>query len=193
MGMLSRRPWLPRALLAAVLLPVAVGFVGVPVYADPYVVDPYAAPPKAGSADAIIALGGIEETAATAYLLAEADVAPVLVISDPYVADRPPNIWRLCRSRPAGVTVMCFAPDPSTTRGEAEEVRRLAELNGWESVIVVAPTFHLSRARWIVGRCFDGEIAMVDTGKTFGPAVWTYQYLYQTAGFVKAAVFQRGC
>jgi len=181
-----------RVLLAIALLPVAVGFVGAPLYVDPLGRAAPAGVPPADVADAIIALGGVEATATTAHRLAEAGVAPVLLIADPYDGDRP-AIDRLCDSRPSGLEVSCFDPRPRTTRGEAREVARLAAERGWDRVVVVAPTYHITRARWIVERCFDGEIVMADTGEPFGAATWSYQYAYQSAAFVKATAFQQGC
>ena len=70
-------------------------------------------------------------------------------------------------------------------------MRRLAERNHWDDVIVVAPRFHISRARMIVKRCYPGRLRMV----AYQPVawfVWPFQYVYQTFGFAKAAVL-RGC
>lgn len=181
------RHW-PRVLLALLLAPVGVAFVGYPVYGDPVL----AAAPERRSADAIIALGGIDATAVRAYELAKAGVAPVLVIADPYGDREPPTIRELCRSGPVDVTVWCFAPDPSTTRGEAREIRRLSEAYGWDDVVVVTATYHVTRARWIIERCYDDDLVMVDAGVAFGPHTWAYHYVYQTAGYVRAAL-QRGC
>jgi uncharacterized SAM-binding protein YcdF (DUF218 family) len=98
-----------------------------------------------------------------------------------------------CNGQDTDAKVICFTPDPSTTRGEAEEVHRLAEQNGWKKIIVVTSTFHVSRARYIFGRCFDGSIEMVGTstgGISLG--TWAYEYLYQTAGYLKAFA-ESGC
>lgn len=180
-----------RVLLALSLSPVAAGFLGAPFYVDP-LGSPVAPAQTVVTADAVIALGGVEATAATAARLAGSGVAPVLVIADPYQDDRP-MIDRLCRSRPSGVEVSCFDPQPRTTRGEAREIRRLATERGWDRVVVVAPTYHITRARWIVERCFDGDVVMADTGESFDPVTWSYQYAYQSAAFIKATAFQRGC
>lgn len=178
-------------LLALCLSPVAVGFLGAPFYVDP--LGSAASAEETGvTADAVIALGGLEATAVTAARLAGSGVAPVLVIADPYQDDRP-AVDQLCRSRPRGVEVLCFDPQPRTTRGEAREIRRLANERGWDRVVVVAPTYHITRARWIVERCFAGGVVMSDTGESFDPATWSYHYAYQSAAFVKATVFQRGC
>jgi hypothetical protein len=55
-------------------------------------------------------------------------------------ADRP-------RVRLAGLTVMCFHPDPGTTRGEAQYIGRMAATDGWSSVILVTTPDQAWRAR----------------------------------------------
>lgn len=87
--------------------------------------------------------------------------------------------------------VICFAPDPSTTRGEARELRAEATAHGWTSAIVTTMPAHISRARTIVSRCFGGSLTMApDAEQPFRG--WAYQYLYQTAATVKAWLLQ-GC
>jgi uncharacterized SAM-binding protein YcdF (DUF218 family) len=100
-----------------------------------------------------------------------------------------------CASPPTGSTryrVICFRPDPSTTRGEARQIQALAQSNGWTRVAVVAPVFHISRARLLVGRCYPHTLFMLALPKRFPWYVWTYQYVRQSAGYVKTAV-HRGC
>mgnify|MGYP002651814759 CR=1 FL=1 len=48
----------------------------------------------------------------------------------------------------------------NTTRGEAIFAQRLAERYGWCSVIVVSWGYHLVRARYVFGHCFDGGTVM---------------------------------
>ena len=103
-----------------------------------------------------------------------------------------PLAHRICHRPPAGVDVVCFEPDPSTTRGEAREIGRLASERDWTRVAVVTSTFHISRSRMIIGRCFHGTLLMLDSGERISAPTWAYQWLYQTAGFVKAEVL-RGC
>ena len=64
---------------------------------------------------------------------------------------------------PAGreFELYCFAPDPPTTKGEGRELRRLASQHRWRTVIVVTLRPHISRARFILEKCFDGELVMV--------------------------------
>ena len=82
--------------------------------------------------------------------------------------------------------MICFQPDPTTTRGEAEEIGRLARQHHWHSVIVVTSTYHVSRARLIVERCMPGTVLMVAAPGKPSLEGWGYQFLYQTGGFAKA-------
>jgi hypothetical protein len=143
-------------------------------------------------ADAIVILGSPEENGRieVAEGMLGAHVANQLVISL-----NSPNQWRayhLCMHPPTGATVTCFQPHPSTTRGEAEEVRRLAQQHGWTSIVVVTSTFHVSRARLTFTRCFTGKVYMAAARRDIGPITWAHQYVYQTLAYVKA-VLQSGC
>ena len=57
--------------------------------------------------------------------------------------------------------VICFEPNPTTTRGEAEEIGSLARAHHWSSVLVVTSRYHVSRARLIVKRCLPGTVRVV--------------------------------
>jgi len=59
-------------------------------------------------------------------------------------------------------------------------------------VIIVAFTPHISRARFILQRCFDGELIMVASPTRISLLDWASEYVYQTAGYVRA-VLQPGC
>jgi hypothetical protein len=58
----------------------------------------------------------------------------------------------------AGANVFCFDPMPGTTRGEAQELARLATANGWDSMLVIVSTDQVHRAREIVDRCTDADV-----------------------------------
>ncbi len=90
------------------------------------------------------------------------------------------------------VRVTCFQPEPATTRGEAEQLRRLVAAHHWSSVLVVTSTYHISRARMILQRCYSGRLLMVPARRGIGAADWAYQYLYQTGGYAKA-LLNPGC
>jgi uncharacterized SAM-binding protein YcdF (DUF218 family) len=62
----------------------------------------------------------------------------------------------------------------------------------WSNLVVVTSRYHISRARLIFKRCFTGRLQMVAAPENINPAQWLYQYFYQSAGYLRAAV-QTGC
>ena len=147
-------------------------------------------------ADAVIVLGG-EHDGREAYglQLAHAGWAKTVVLSDPY-APGDPVMRAACRPS-GGVEVICRAPVPSTTRGEAEIMRRLAAQRGWTKIIVISWRYHLPRARLVFGQCFSA-----DEGAVVAEAVprsyhlsfvhWELVYAYQWGGLIKA-LWQGDC
>jgi hypothetical protein len=137
-------------------------------------------------ADAVVVLGppDVNGRLDAARALLDQHVADTLVISL-----NSPKQWRardLCAQPPAGWDVSCFHADPATTRGEAEQVQRLARQHGWKSIIVVTSTYHVSRARMIFKRCFDGQLSFVAARHGITLWSWVYQSVYQTGAYVKA-------
>jgi uncharacterized SAM-binding protein YcdF (DUF218 family) len=175
-------------LAVLITLSLVIGIGGYRVYAHPRV-DRLA---PGAPVDAVVALGGRIESATYAESLVQQGAAPVLVLSDPYPDGEAPSVDRACASRPSGYQVICFQPDPSTTRGEAREIQALAKRNGWTRVAVVAPTFHISRARLIVERCYPGTVLMLALPQHFPWYLWIHQYVWQSAGYVKTAIM-RSC
>lgn len=171
--------------IASVLALTALAAVaGWPVFVRPQV-DPLR------PADAIVVLGGTPyERFDLGLELARARWAPELLIAASTGLDDP-RMDRYCRTRyPFRVT--CFEPRPWTTRGEAQEIRRQAAAKGWRHIIVVTFTPHISRARYIVDRCFDGELTMIASPGRTDPMFWTWMYLRQSAGYLKAFT-ETGC
>jgi uncharacterized SAM-binding protein YcdF (DUF218 family) len=196
---ISRTARRTGALIAVLAVVVTLaGFAGYPVFVTPRT-DPV---PSGEPADAVIALGGMPESGASAVALYTEGKARHLVLSNPY--GRAHNVvTRTCaeaargHAEMAGVgtggpRVTCFDPSPSTTRGEAREIARLAQDNGWRRVIVIAPTFHISRARMIIERCYSDGLAMVDAQAPIPAPLWVFEYGYQSAGYLKAFA-QDGC
>jgi hypothetical protein len=144
-------------------------------------------------ADAIFMLGGPggQDRFALANDLVKQGWAPRLVMSTSTAASRDPWVAHFCTDWPA-FKVDCIIPDPPTTKGEGRELHRLAEKYNWRTVIVVTWRPHISRARFILKRCFDGDLVMVSSPTHLSVVEWAYQYAYQTAGYVRA-VFERGC
>ena len=136
-------------------------------------------------ADAIVVLGG------TAYArfdlglkLAEQGYAPYLLISQSTGAGDP-KMDKYCHGH-FTFTVKCFIPSPWTTEGEAKEIRADADQYGWKHIIVITFTPHVSRARYIVEKCFDGDITMVASPAASGFSFWTWMFIRQSGGYLKA-------
>ncbi len=178
-----------RVLLVGVGLLLLVAVAGYPVLVTPRT-DPL--PTAADPADAVVALGGAE-TAGLATELLDRGLVERLVVADPYQGYPPDTVAAACERARTDPAVSCFDPDPSTTRGEAREIRDLGAAEGWEHVVVVAPDHQLERARYIVGRCWAGELSMVDAGVETPLLAWPSRYVYQGAGWARALLTQRGC
>jgi uncharacterized SAM-binding protein YcdF (DUF218 family) len=111
-------------------------------------------------ADAVVVLsGGRTDRLPKGLKLVQAGVARTLVISDGLAEDYP-QANALCRRREP-FKVICFKPDPYSTRGEAEGVARLAARHRWRSLVVVTSRYHVFRARILFKRCFKGRLAVV--------------------------------
>jgi uncharacterized SAM-binding protein YcdF (DUF218 family) len=127
---------------------------------------------RAGHADAVVVLsGGRDSRLDPALELMRRNVAPVLVISGAGLDARWKKARRLCREGATGFRVLCFDPNPYSTRGEAQEIARLARSHGWTKVDVVTSHYHVFRARLVIRRCYKGGLAMIGTGYPWQTAV----------------------
>ncbi|MFH5207427.1 YdcF family protein [Antrihabitans spumae] len=171
-----------RRRLGVALLVAVLGVTGFVVALWPVYVDPIVDEPE--RADAIVVLGGAHDgREELAIRLASQGYAPQVVFSNPYGASR--RMQRLCYGEYT-FKVSCFEPDPATTRGEGREIRRLAAEQGWTRVIVMTFTPHISRSRYIVGKCFDGELLMVPSRPELRKIDWAWNYVYQSFGYARA-------
>jgi hypothetical protein len=143
-------------------------------------------PPLPDHADAIIELAGPNQDGRdeVALDLARHNRAPLLIQSTE------PNDTK-CLPPPPGVTVVCFHPDPDTTRGEARWIGRAAAERHWTSVILVTTPDQAWRAHLRVSRCFGGAI-YVSTAPLPAP-LWLVQIPYQWSASIKALTVERGC
>lgn len=137
--------------------------------------------------DAIFVLGGYGPRSLFGIELAKEGWAPTVVLSGGFTE---PLLWHRCWFPRPPINLLCIAPHPQTTSGEARELKLLAEKYSWHRVIVVTFRPHISRARFILERCFDGELIMVESPANISIARWAYEYGYQTAGYAKAFVEQ---
>lgn len=180
-----RRRRFRRVIVAVGLILTATVLAGLPVYVRPQIDRPR-------HADAIFVLGGPDYRRYTyGFELGADGWAPDVVVSDPSEGD---DLWlrHSCGRTHPTFDLICFAPNPPTTKGEGRELRRLAALHGWRTVIVVTVLPHVSRARFILEQCFDGELVMVALPVRLPMWEWMFHYGYQTAGYARAVV-QPGC
>ena len=142
--------------------------------------------------DVIVVLGGLGSAAVVqkALALAEAGYSERILISDAFGSDTRPA--HLC-ARPVpvpgtAIQVDCFRPHPTSTSGEGEAIAAFAIERGWNRVIVVTSSYHVSRARVQIGQCYAGTLVVIGARQPMDPLKWAYQFVYQDAGFVKARI-----
>lgn len=180
-----RRRWIRRFMASACLLLTAAVIGPFPVYVRPQI-------DRLRQADAIFILGGYGDLRYSFGLeLGMQGWAPNLVVSNPRGKDDP-WLTDYCATRHRGFDLECFSPDPPTTKGEGRELQRLASQYGWRTVIVVTFRPHISRARFVLEHCFDGDLVMVASPDHLSTPKWAFEYVYQTAGYARA-VLQPGC
>jgi uncharacterized SAM-binding protein YcdF (DUF218 family) len=136
--------------------------------------------------DAIVMMAGPGDRISVALRLARERRAPMLVVSRAQH-----NYGGPCPAAVPGVKIICFAPDPGNTRGEAEFASRLARRYGWRSVVLVTTAEQDTRARVIMRRCYGGSIYVVTA-----PHPWTQlpiEIAYGWGALFKALLLVRGC
>lgn len=139
-------------------------------------------------ADAIVMLNGPGDRLDTALKLAWEHRVPVVVIS------QSSPFWghgSICAPEIPGVRVICFDPNPATTRGEAEFAARLAKRYHWHSIALVTTAPQDTRARLRMRRCFAGHIYVVNAPLT--TYQWPAEVVYEWAATIKALFLQPGC
>ncbi len=142
--------------------------------------------PLPARADAIVELAGPGDDARdrVALDLARDRRAPVLVQST-LASDT------ACLPPVTGVRLVCFHPEPGTTRGEARSIGSMAARLDWHSVILVTTPDQAWRAHLRVSRCFPGKVYVATAHL---PAWdWVRQVPYQWLASVKALTIQRSC
>lgn len=147
------------------------------------------------SADAIVVLGGEGDRTSAARALVADGVTDEVWISSVWIPEA--EVWTDAACRPlgkwswpiAGANVECFSPIGGDTRSEARAIAQLAEEHRWETVVVVATTDQVTRARRLIERCYDGEILMVDTSH---PDPLLLRIIYEWGAGLETTI-RRGC
>lgn len=147
-------------------------------------------------ADAIVVLGGENDGRLQYGLnLAREGYADTVVLSNSYDGDEQAraDFRQACASGTATIAVVCFKPDPYTTRGEAMFAARLAKERNWSHLIVVSWNFHMVRARFIFDQCFGGATTMAPVPRSYDYSLprWAATYTYQYFAMGKALLV--GC
>ncbi len=135
---------------------------------------------------AIVLLAGPGDRLPVALQLAREHRAAVLVVSQGHEGYGGP-----CPAAVPGVKLICFDPEPSNTRGEAEIIGRLAQRYHWRSVVLVTTRTQDTRARLLVGRCFSGSVYVSTAALPLSS--WPYQIAYGWGALVKAVLVYRHC
>lgn len=167
---------------AAALTGLAALFViaGLPVYVFP----PAAPAPQPGEADLIYVIGPpAPERIALERALREQGVADLSLYSVGRSGRNSAKKLPVCSDR----SVYCENPQPFTTKGEFALLAEFAAEHDVRRTIVLTFTPHVARTRYIAEKCFAGEVTVVGVDQSLSLGEWVYQYLYQTAAFVKAA------
>lgn len=114
------------------------------------------------------------------------DGKPLLVSVPDDELDRYANV---CGRETLNAT--CMAPDPESTQGEARNLGMIARERGWRSVTVISQRSHMTRARILMERCYDGEIRMyprdVDRGLIGSAQVLVYESAAMVKGWLTPA------
>ncbi len=172
-----RAPW--RRLLALLVLTAWV-LAGVVVLGLPRTSTPR-------HVDALLVLGPADGRVDQAAELAAEGHVGTVVVSLPEPTSASPRTAAFCaQTHPH--PVHCFAPEPSTTQGEARALAALAAERGWTSVAVLTHRSHLSRAGVLVRRCFPGEVVQVVSRERYTPAYWVFRFVYETGAWIKLSL-----
>jgi uncharacterized SAM-binding protein YcdF (DUF218 family) len=143
-------------------------------------------------ADAVVVLSGsLRGRLPTGLALMRRKVAPTLVISGGFEPK-----YRLaapyCRGRVhPSFRVVCFDPRPNSTRGEAQQVARLARAHGWRTIVVVSSTYHLFRTGILFRRCTPARVELV--GWDPPPLSWAKGVVSEWAKLAVALALRRAC
>lgn len=155
----------------------------------------YVVPPadEPAHADVLFVLGPPDRRIGYAEDLMQQGYAPTLAVSSPVGKDGKYEA-PICTANRL-YRIICFNPDPFTTQGEAQALKRLSDQYGWKTANVLTAQFHVTRSRVLMDRCYRGDLHMIADRRglplvsTSSPTYsWAYQYLYQTAAFVKVAI-----
>ena len=176
-----KRTRLRRLMMAAV---VVLALTGAALFALVVVVPVDDAP----SGDAVIVhAGGRGERLAEALELMDIGAAPTLVVM--YLGtDLYPDSDALC-GRTEPYEVVCPAPEPVTTIGEAQEIGDLVLARDWDRIVVVSTDYHVRRAKLLDDKCTDAEVRAVAGSHQLGFLAHAERVGHEMLGLLQAFFF----
>ncbi|MEZ3157764.1 YdcF family protein [Microbacterium sp. BWR-S6Y] len=171
-----------RTLLALVVAVAAIAVAGLPVYVFPPQGDPT-------GADLVYVIGPPQPQRlelASAIRDTDGHVPLLISVSDSRAGrgDSSFDADAVDECRQAGAT--CTTPEPFTTAGEARLLTAYVARQPAAETVVITYTPHVARTRYIFAKCYSGDVTVVGVDTPMTPADWAFQYVYQTAAFVKA-------
>jgi uncharacterized SAM-binding protein YcdF (DUF218 family) len=146
-----------------------------------------------GDTDAVVVLpGGDGERLQAAQRVMPAGATEVLVVTNPQRAQWPDGeSW--CATTRDGYEVQCTPVGPPTTRGEAQVIAALADRRGWTELTLLTSTYDVARARMILQRCVDADIAAVSATPDLSPLAWVGVSVRELWELARDGLIQRGC
>ncbi len=142
-------------------------------------------------ADAVVLLaGGRGERVGLALELMSAGVAPALVLVGEQTE---PAADELCREGQPPFELVCLPRAPDSTRTEARAVADLALSRHWRSLVLVTSTYHVTRSRMMLDRCFPGDVAAVGADAPLGFRLLVPVVVKEWAGLIHAVTVARDC
>ncbi len=139
-------------------------------------------------ADAVVVFLGDPERLETAANLMDLGIADNLVIPNGSTGE---TKTRLCDA--TAFEVFCPESETIDTRGEAQAIGRLAEEEGWSSLIAVTSSYHVHRATYQLQTCHDGSITAVAAETDLGRREMLRKIAHEWAGTLAAMTIHRGC
>ncbi|MCC5949726.1 MAG: YdcF family protein [Nitriliruptoraceae bacterium] len=138
--------------------------------------------------DVVVVLGGAgAERAALGISLADRYDVPLVLSSSA-------GIFGERQGRTCGVDAICFEPVPENTAGEAENVARMAEAQGWDHVTVATSAFHTGRSRWLFRQCLGGDrVSVVGASSERRGLTNPYLMTREALGVIAGTTIARAC
>jgi hypothetical protein len=135
---------------------------------------------------AVVVFGRHDERIATGLRLVRQGLARTLVLTDARERSA------VCRPRRT-FEIVCLRPESLNTRGEARAASKLARTRGWASLTLVTSGYHVTRARTLLDRCYDGHLDVVaaDTDASISRKLETLAH--EWGGLIYAYTVGRSC